>query len=80
MGIIIHPELESMLRARAAAHGVSVEVYVERLVRADQKIEDELESLAMEGLNSGEPFEVPTGYWEQKHRRLDSRLKKSSSQ
>ncbi len=52
MSITIDPELESQLRSRAAA-GVSIEVYVERLIRADQQAEDELEALAMEGLRSG---------------------------
>ncbi len=76
MSITIHPELETRLRARAEAEGVTVEAYVERLLRADQQAEDEIEALALAGLNSGEPFEVGPGYWEEKHRRLDERLKK----
>jgi hypothetical protein len=73
MSITIDPELESQLRHRAAA-GVSIDVYVERLIRADQQAEDELEALAMEGLRSGEPIEPGPGYWEEKHRRLDERI------
>jgi hypothetical protein len=73
MSITIDPELESQLRNRAAAAGVSIEVYVERLIRADQQA-DELEALAMEGLRSGEPSEPGRGYWEEKHRRLDERI------
>ena len=46
--------------------------------RADQA-EDELEALALEGLNSGEAIEVGQGYWEEKHRRLDERLKKTGA-
>jgi hypothetical protein len=72
--ITIHPEIETRLRARAEAEGLTVEVYVERLIRADQQAEDELDALALEGLNSGEPMEVGPGYWEEKHRRLDERL------
>jgi hypothetical protein len=79
MSITIHPELESRLRARAVAEGLTVEAYVERIVRADQQAEDELEALALEGLNSGEPIEPHPGYWEEKHRQLDERLKKTAA-
>jgi plasmid stability protein len=79
MSITIPPELESRLRVRAEAYGLSVEAYVERLVRADQKVQDELESLALEGLNSGEPIEAGPGYWEEKHRKLDARWNKTNS-
>ena len=44
-----------------------MEAYVERLLRIDQQAEDELETLALEGLDSGEPIEVGPGYWEEKH-------------
>ena len=40
---------------------------------ADQ-IEDALEFLALEGLNSGDPIQVECEYWQEKHRRLDERL------
>ena len=75
MSITINPELETRLRARAQAEGISVETYVDRLLRADQQAEDELEALALEGLASGAPMEAGPGYWEEKHRRLDERLK-----
>jgi hypothetical protein len=77
MTITIHPQLEKSLRARAEAEGLTVEAYVERLVRAEQQTEDELEALAHEGLNSGQSVEVGPGYWEDKHRRLDERLNKT---
>jgi hypothetical protein len=77
MTISIPAKLEMRLRARAEAEGLTVEAYVERLVRADQQAEDELEAMALEGLNSGEPIEVGPGYWEDKHRRLDERLNKT---
>jgi hypothetical protein len=77
MAITIDPKLEARLRERAEAEGLSITAYVERLVREDQAAEEELESLAREGLNSGEPVQVGPGYWEEKHRRLDERLKKT---
>lgn len=79
MGITIRPELETKLRARAQAEGISVEAYLERLLRADQQAENEMEALALEGIASGQPIEVGPGYWEEKHRRLDERLKKTGS-
>jgi hypothetical protein len=75
MSISIHPELESKLRARAQAEGLSVEAYLERLVRAEQSAEDDLTALALEGLDSGELIEPRPGYWEAKHQELDARLR-----
>lgn len=79
MTITIDPKVETRLRERARAEGLSVTAYLERLVNADQSAQEELESLALEGLNSGEPIEVGPGYWEEKHRRLDERLKKTGT-
>ena len=77
MTITIPPELATRLRVRAEAEGMTVQAYVERLLRAEQQAEDELEALAREGLNSGEPMEMGPGYWEDRHRRLDERLNKT---
>jgi hypothetical protein len=77
MSVTIHPELK--MRARAAPEGVTVEAYLERLLRADQQAGDEIEILAIEGLTSGEPIEAGPHYWEEKHRRLDERLKKTGA-
>jgi hypothetical protein len=49
------------------------------LVSADQSAGDELEALALDGLNSGDPIEAGVGYWEEKHRRLDERLERTGS-
>jgi hypothetical protein len=79
MTITIDSKLEAQLRERAKAEGLTVAAYLERLVRSDRTASEELESLALEGLNSGDPIEVGSGYWEEKHRRLDERLKKSGT-
>ena len=79
MSLSIHPDLETKIRARAEAEGLSIEEYLVRLVLADQRGADELEALAIEGLNSGEPVEVGASYWQEKHRRLDERLKKTNA-
>ena len=74
MSITIDPKLEARLRERAEAEGLTIAAYVERLVHAEQAAEEELESLALESLNSGDPTAVGPGFWEDKHRRLDERL------
>ena len=80
MAITIDPNIEARLRERAEAEGLTVAAYLERLVNADQSAEEELESLALEGLNSGDPIEAGPGYWEEKHQRLNDRLKNASPQ
>jgi hypothetical protein len=79
MTITIDSKLEARLRERAEAEGLTIPAYVERLVEADQSAEDELEALALEGLGSGDVIPVEPGYWEEKHRRLDDRLKKTGT-
>jgi hypothetical protein len=80
MSISIHPELETKLRARAQAEGLTVEAFLEQLVHADQSGEDELTALALDGLNSGESIEAGPGYWEAKHQKLDARLRGTTGQ
>ena len=78
MSLAIDRDLETKIRARAEAEGLSVEAYLERLVHADQEGAKELEDLALEGLCSGEPIEAGPSYWQEKHRLLDERLSKTS--
>jgi hypothetical protein len=74
MSITIRPPLEDELRARAEAAGISVEAYLQELLRREQNALDELESLAIEGLNSGDAKDLAPSDWEEKHRKLDARL------
>jgi hypothetical protein len=67
--------LNRKIRSQAEAQGLTIETYLERLVRADQQATEELESVALEGLNSGAPICVGPSYWQEKHLRLDERLK-----
>jgi hypothetical protein len=80
MTITIDPKLEQRLRERARAEGLTVDAYVERLVSADESAEEELEALALAGLQSGDPIVGGPGYWEEKHRWLDERLKEHSGE
>jgi hypothetical protein len=77
MSINIDPVLEARLRERAEAKELTIAAYIERLILADQSGEEELEILALEGLNSGDPIPVGLGYWEEKRRRLEERLKQN---
>ena len=79
MPISIHPELESKLRARAEAAGVTVERYIERIALDDQAAEEELEALALEGLTSGESMEADERYWTEKRQRLIDRYRKTDT-
>ena len=79
MSITIRPELEQRLRARAEAEGLTVEAYIERIAHDDQQAEEELEALALEGLNSGESIEADEKYWEEKRRLLIERHHKTGT-
>lgn len=78
MSLAIDRDLETKIRAQAEAQGLSVEAYLDRLVHADQEGAGELETLALEGLRSGEPIEAGPSYWHEKHRLLDERLNKTN--
>lgn len=77
MAITVRPDLENELRANAEAEGISIEDYIERLVKSGRQASAELEALAIEGIDSGPAIEPAPGYWEQKHHRLEQRLKSS---
>ena len=79
MSITIQPEIETRLRARADAEGISVEAYIGRIALDDQRAEEELEALALEGLNSGESIEADEKYWQEKRRRLIERHEKTNA-
>ena len=80
MSITINGEIEKKLREGAEAHESTIEVYLEHVLRAYEEWENRLEELAIEGLESGEAFEPGPGFWEEKHRELEERLKVSSKQ
>ena len=79
MTITIDPKLEARLCKKAQAEGLTVSAYVERLLTAEERAEEELEALALEGVNSGEAIEIGPAYWEQKHRLLDERLERTKA-
>lgn len=81
MNIALPESLKSFVQERVADGGYSsVSEYVRELIRADQKqrLEERIDSLLLEGLNSGAPIEVTPEYWEAKKRKLAERLSKAN--
>ena len=78
MNIALSAPLKAFVHQQVAAGGYSsASEYVRELIRADQKrrIEERIDRLLLEGLDSGEAIEVSAEYWEKKKRRLTERLK-----
>ena len=76
MSLTLQPELETKLRERAEAEGLTIEAYVERLIWVDEATNDRLVELALEGIESGEPIAADPAFWEERRRALEKRLHK----
>jgi hypothetical protein len=76
MSLTLQPELESKLRERAEAEGLTIEAYVELLIWVEEATNDRLVDLALEGINSGETVPADSGFWEERRRELEKRLNK----
>jgi hypothetical protein len=68
--ITLNPELEARLRDRADAEGLTIEAYIERIAREDERAEREVETLVIDALDSGESISVDDDYWDKKRNRL----------
>ncbi len=64
MPIIVDPELEAKLRARADAEGISIDAYIERLVREDDLEIAHTEALLEQAAKSGDHVEWNEQEWE----------------
>lgn len=78
MVITIDPKLEEYIREQAAMEGLTVDAFIERLVAANQSAEEEIENLVLEALESGEPVQATSAFWEERHSKLDESLSRSS--
>jgi len=81
MNIALPESMKEFVRERVSQGGYSsVSEYVRDLIRADQKrkAEERIDSLLLEGLDSGAPIAVTPEYWEEKKRRLTERLGKAT--
>ncbi|MGC8643211.1 MAG: type II toxin-antitoxin system ParD family antitoxin [Isosphaeraceae bacterium] len=77
MNIALPESMKQFVQERVSAGGYSsVSEYIRELIRADQKrrMEERIDALLLEGLDSGEPIPVTKEYWEAKKRRLNERL------
>ena len=64
MTVTIHPELGAKLRARAEAEGVTVDVYLERLLQDEETEIAHTEALLQEAADSGDHIELTEEEWE----------------
>jgi antitoxin ParD1/3/4 len=80
MNIALPESMKHFVQERVAQGGYSsVSEYVRELIRADQKrrVDERIDALLLEGLDSGQPISVSPEYWEEKKRRLTERLNKA---
>jgi hypothetical protein len=64
MSLIIEPELERRLRARAQEEGVSVHAYLERLMENEVAGIAQTEALLQEAAESGDYIELTDQEWD----------------
>ncbi len=64
MPITVHPNLEAKIRARAQAEGLTVEAYVERLIREEDSEIAQTEALLEEAAASGEHVALTEREWD----------------
>jgi antitoxin ParD1/3/4 len=82
MNIALPESMKQFVQKRVTAGGYSsVSEYVRELIRADQKrkVEERIDALLLEGLDSGEPIPVTQEDWDEKKRKLTERLGKASA-
>jgi antitoxin ParD1/3/4 len=80
MNIALPEPMKHFVQERVSEGGYSsVSEYIRDLIRADQKrkVEERIDALLLEGIDSGEPITVTKEYWEEKKRKLTERLGKA---
>ena len=80
MNIALPESMKLFVQERVAQGGYSsVSEYVRELIRSDQKrrVEERIDALLLEGLDSGDPIPITKEYWEEKKRKLTERLGKT---
>jgi antitoxin ParD1/3/4 len=81
MNIALPESMKHFVQQRVTERGYSsVSEYVRDLIRADQKrkVEERIDALLLEGLDSGQPIVVTPEYRDEKKRRLTERLSKAT--
>jgi antitoxin ParD1/3/4 len=80
MNIALPEAMKQFVQERVSEGGYSsVSEYIRELIRADlkRKAEERIDSLLLEGLDSGEPITITQDYWEAKKRKLVERIGKA---
>lgn len=82
LNISLPQSLKDYVEGQVQASGYSTpSEYVRELLRDDQRrrAEQRLETLLLEGLDSGDPIEITPEYWENKRRQLSERRARKTS-
>jgi len=82
LNISLPKPMKEYVEAQVRAGGYSTpSEYMRALLREDRKrkAEEQLETLLLEGLKSGQPTEVTSAYWERKRRQLLKGRRKRNS-
>jgi hypothetical protein len=74
MPITVNPNLEAKIRARAQADGLTVEAYVERLIREEDSEIAHAEALLEEAAASGEHVALTDAEWDRMEREARAAL------
>ena len=77
MNIALPEAMKHFVQERVTEGGYSsVSEYVRDLIRADQKrrVEERIDALLLQGIDSGPPISVTPEYWEEKKRKLTEQL------
>jgi antitoxin ParD1/3/4 len=80
MNIALPAAMKQFVQERVSEGGYSsVSEYIRELIRADlkRKAEERIDSMLLEGLDSGEPITITPDYWEAKKRKLVERIAKA---
>ena len=80
MNVALPESMKQFVQERVNEGGYSsVSEYIRELIRGDQrrKVEERIDVLLLEGLDSGQPIPVTLEYWEEKKRKLTERLGKA---
>jgi antitoxin ParD1/3/4 len=80
MNIALPESMKHFVQERVSEGGYSsVSEYMRELIRNDQKqkVNERIDALLLEGLESGDPIPVTKEYWEEKKRRLTQRMGKT---
>jgi antitoxin ParD1/3/4 len=78
MNVALPESMKQFVQQQVNERGYSsVSEYIRELIRTDQKreVQERIDTLLLEGLDSGKAIPVTAAYWEEKKRRLTERMR-----